>query len=79
MVFASLFLWRWNWGFEPTPELIMGFWLLINLGVDFGLGRRSRQRLRAEFRVLALRRYADQPAHPLWRQLGLAWGRWWLR
>lgn len=73
----SLLDWRLGWRNGPTFGVSLGLWLVLGIGVDASLYAWSRSWLLTEFRRVAMRRFGVGPAaHPLWRVLGRAYGRW---
>jgi ABC-type transport system involved in multi-copper enzyme maturation permease subunit len=72
--------WQFNLNFNPSSDTMgrLGLisWLGLSLGFDYFFWRWSRNRLRAQFREMALRRYAPETNNSVWHRLGKLYARW---
>ncbi len=74
---AGAFLnWQLNLNFDPGENAMLCTWFALGIGFDWFFWRWSRNRLRAEFRVMALRRYTPELNNSIWYRIGRAYA-WW--
>ncbi|HTL55587.1 MAG TPA: ABC transporter permease subunit [Candidatus Limnocylindrales bacterium] len=62
--------------FEGGPKFFLTVWFAFGLAADIGFGAHARNKLLRDFRLAAQQRYSSAP---LFRWLGLMYGRWKLR
>ena len=82
LIFAAgaFLIWWLKLNFSPSDNTVFWMGLLLyfalGIGFDYFFWRWSRHRLRAEFRVMALRRYAPEVTNSIWYRLGKLYARW---
>jgi hypothetical protein len=72
----SFLSWKFHWTYSPGFGVSLMLWFALGLLVDVFFWLWSRNRLRAEFRVRAMQRYAPDATASIWYQLGRRFARW---
>ncbi len=77
---GALVCWLFNLNFNPGENTMfwigLSTWFALGIGIDYFFWRWSRNQLRAEFRVKALRRYAPEVSNSIWYRIGRFYA-WW--
>ncbi len=71
-------LFGWNFNMDANTMFWIGLtiWFALGIGFDYFFSDWSRNRLRAEFRIMALRRYAPEVNNSIGYRMGRLYARW---